>query len=65
MALYLGNSDKLKIYFNNAACCLKLFHEAPIVVTNMLLSSDNFISQDSNDVVKPTDEKLVKQDSYS
>ena len=49
MALYLGN-DKIKINLDGIAYCLNL---APInVITNniRLLSSDNYILQDSNGI---------------
>lgn len=46
MALYLGNSEKLKINLNNTACRLRLF-AAPVEIIKGLLSSDNFILQDS------------------
>ena len=48
MALYLGNSDKLKIYSNNVACRLNLF-SAPIAEAVKLLSSDGYILFDSDD----------------
>lgn len=49
MALYLGN-DKIKINLDGIVYCLNL---APInVITNniRLLSSDNYILQDSNGI---------------
>ncbi len=46
MALYVGNSEKLKITLDNAACLLKLI-TAPVSASVGLVSSDNSILQDS------------------
>lgn len=50
MALYLGNSEKLKININNTICTLKLFSEVPILNGARLLSSENYILKDSNGI---------------
>lgn len=47
MALYLGNSTKLKINIGNESYSIKVFSETPIVNGIMLLSSDNYILKDS------------------
>lgn len=47
MALYLGDSSRLKINLGGVVYCLNLFFEVPIT-DNRLLSSDNYILQDSN-----------------
>jgi hypothetical protein len=46
MALYVGNSEKLKITLDNAACLLKLI-TAPVSASVGLVSSDNSILLDS------------------
>lgn len=48
MALYLGNSDKLKIYSNNVLYNFNFYSEAPITNGIRLLSSENYILRDSN-----------------
>ena len=48
MALYLGNSGKLKVNLNNAVCHLNLFSKKPITNGIRLLSSDEYILQDMN-----------------
>lgn len=48
MALYLGNSKKLKININNIVYNLNLFSETPITNGIRLLSSDDYILKDSN-----------------
>jgi hypothetical protein len=48
MALYLGNSEKLKININNAIYYLNLFSTTPITNGVRLLSSENYILKDSN-----------------
>lgn len=48
MALYLGNSEKLKINIDNIVYCLNLFSKTPITNGVRLLSSDNFIIKDAN-----------------
>lgn len=49
MALYLGK-EKVKINLDGAMRCLNLFSEKPITNGALLLSSDNYILQDSNKV---------------
>ena len=48
MALYLGNSDKLKINLGGVVYCLNLFCETPITNDIKLLSSDNYVLKDFN-----------------
>lgn len=48
MALYLGNSEKLKININDSVFCLNLLFEKPITNGIILLSSDSYILKDSN-----------------
>lgn len=43
MALYLGSSEKVKIISNNVKCILNI-----VIVSNRLLSSDNYILKDLN-----------------
>ena len=50
MALYLGNSEKVKIYINNILYSMKLFSETPIFEGAKLLSSENYILKDSNGI---------------
>lgn len=50
MALYLGNSEKVKIYINNVLYSLNLFSEIPIFNGARLLSSENYILKDSNGI---------------
>ena len=47
MTIYIGNSDKLKINVNGSFCSLIIPPTLPTVVNNRLLSSDNYILQDS------------------
>lgn len=48
MALYIGNSEKMKLYLGDSLKHLNIF--STILITNgaRLLSSDNFILKDSN-----------------
>ena len=50
MALYLGNSEKLKVKINNITHSLNLFSEIPIFNGARLLSSENYILKDSNGI---------------
>lgn len=50
MALYLGNSKKLKLIFNNEVYRLNLFTETPITNGIRLLSSDGYILKDINGI---------------
>ena len=50
MALYLGNSGRLKINLGGVVYRLNLFSATPITNNGWLLSSDNYILQDSNGV---------------
>ena len=47
MALYLGNSEKLKINLKGNVYELKLYSTIPIVNGIKLLSSDGYILKDS------------------
>ena len=48
MALYLGNSEKLKINLGDAVYCLNLISKIITTNNDRLLSSDNYILIDSN-----------------
>lgn len=48
MALYLGNSGKVKINLDGATCYLNLFSTTPITNGIRLLSSENLLLKDSN-----------------
>lgn len=48
MALYLGNSEKLKITLDNIAHCLNLCLTVPVINTVKLMSADEYILKDSN-----------------
>lgn len=50
MALYLGNSNKLKVIFNGTVYKFNLFSGTPITNGIRLLSFDNCILKDSNGV---------------
>ena len=56
MALYFGNSTKLKINLNNVIYSLNLFSEAPITNGIRLLSSEGYILKDSNGLYLTTKE---------
>ena len=58
MALYLGK-DKVKINLNGIVYCLNLFSTAPITNNGWLLSSDDYMLQDSNGIY------LIPKDSAS
>lgn len=48
MALYLGSSEKMKIYLDGTLRRLNIFSTNLITNGAKLLSSDNFILKDSN-----------------
>lgn len=48
MALYLGNSEKLKIIMGNVGCKLNLFNVASAIDDGVLISLDNFKLCDCN-----------------
>lgn len=50
MALYLGNSGKLKINSSNIICRLIIPSSSPFVNGIILKSFDNYILKDSNGV---------------
>ena len=50
MALHLGNSQNLKVYFNGIECHLNTFAEALILDGILLLSLENFILKDTNGI---------------
>ena len=50
MALYLGNSEKLKINLNGIVCCINILYEAPMESGIRLLSSEGFFLKDSNEL---------------
>lgn len=55
MALYLGK-DKVKINLNGIVYCLDLYSATPITNGAVLLSSDNYILQDSNRIYLTVEE---------
>lgn len=55
MALYLG-SEKVKINLNGVVYCLNLFSTTPITNGIRLLSSDNYILKDLNELYLTTKE---------
>lgn len=59
MALYLGGSEKLKISINNVAYLLNLFSTIPITNGIRLLSSDDYILKDSNELYVTTVAPIV------
>lgn len=48
MALYLGNSEKLKLNMNNAVYLLNIFSRSSITNSIGLLSSENYILKSSD-----------------
>lgn len=58
MALYLGE-DKVKINLDGVAYCLNLFSTTSTINNGWLLSSDDYILQDSNGIY------LIPKDSVS
>ena len=50
MALYLGNSEKLKIITPSGVCNLVIHLPVPIINGTKLLSSDNYILKDSDGI---------------
>lgn len=50
MALYLGNSEKLKININGVVYCLNLLFEEPVEYGIRLLSSDGLFLKDVNEL---------------
>ena len=50
MALYLGNSGRLKINLGGVAYRLNLLSASPVTNNAWLLSSDNYILTDSNGI---------------
>lgn len=50
MALYLGDSEKLKINLDYVLCKLNLYTTEIIINGIMLLSSDDFILKDTNGI---------------
>ncbi len=57
MALYLGSSEKLKIYLNGVAYYLNLFSTTPITNGIRLLSSERYILKDSSGLYLTTKEE--------
>ena len=56
MALYLGNSEKLKVNSDGVVYYLNLFSKTPITNGIRLLSSENCILKDSNGLYITTKE---------
>lgn len=50
MALYLGNSEKLKVFSNYLVYNFNLFFEKPIINNIRLLSSDNYTLKDFDEL---------------
>lgn len=50
MALYLGNSEELKVYINGVKYKFNLYSNELIINSNVLLSSDDFILRDINGI---------------
>lgn len=64
MALYLGNSGRLKINLGGVVYRLNLFSATPITNNGWLLSSDDYILQDSNGIyLIPKDETEIVVDN--
>ena len=57
MALYLGNSEKLKINLDSILYHLNLFSETPITNGIRLLSLESYILKDSNGLSLTTKEE--------
>jgi hypothetical protein len=57
MALYLGNSEKLKINVDNIKYYLNLFSKTPITNGIRLLTSNGYILKDSNGLYLTTKEE--------
>ena len=49
MALYLG-SEKVKVISDNIRYIINLYSSTPIATINALLSSDNYVLKDLNDL---------------
>jgi len=56
MALYLGNSNKLKLVLNGSAYSMKAFPKTTTTDYIKLLSSDSYVLKDSNGVYLTTKE---------
>lgn len=56
MALYLGGSEKLKVFLNGSLCHLNLFSTTSIINSIRLLTSDGYILKDSNGLYLTTKE---------
>lgn len=50
MGLYLGNSKKRKVILNGVVYNFNLFTSTPVINFVRLLSSDNYILKDSNNL---------------
>lgn len=56
MAVYLGNSEKLKVIFDGVAVNLNIFSEVPITNGKLLLSSEGYVLMDRNGIYITTKE---------
>lgn len=57
MALYLGNSEKLKVYLDGAVYLLNLFSKTPITNGIKLKSLDKYVLKDNNGIYITTKEE--------
>ena len=56
MAIYVGNSEKLKVNLGVVTCCLNFFSVVPITNGIRLLSSDGLVLKDSRGLYLTTKE---------
>lgn len=56
MAVYVGNSEKLKITLGDLACYINFFSSIPITNGIRLLSSEDYVLKDSNGLYLTTKE---------
>ena len=58
MALYLGNSEKLKINLDSVRYYLNLYSKTPITNGVRLLSTEGYILKDANGLCITTKEEI-------
>jgi hypothetical protein len=63
MALYIGSSEKKKIYLDGALRRLNIFSTTPIINGTKLLSSDDLILKDSQGVYLTVLEEVTENPS--
>ena len=61
MALYLGTSEKLKVFLNGVAYRFNFFTTEPITNGVRLLSSDNYVLRDSMGAYLTTSESNAEE----